>query len=163
GRDRQDLRIGNGDLGVGGRELEVLLVVLRAVMATREHENQRVVALQLAQATTGLGVVRQLIVGEGPAWRDISAHRVLLFRYLVGSSVAVGWRLSCLIAPVRRPSRCPGSWSPGRPGYPEINGMRRRRELLATPLHQRRHPSRPRGCASHCTELPHLGWRGSRN
>jgi len=40
---------------------------------------------------------------------------VLLFCHLVGNSVAVGSRTSCSIAPVRRPGRCPGLWSRGRP------------------------------------------------
>ena len=49
GRDRGDLRVGDGDLRIERGELEVLLVLLRAVVAARERQDQRVVALQLAE------------------------------------------------------------------------------------------------------------------
>ena len=41
GRDRGDLRVGHGDLRIERGELEVLLVLLRAVVAAREREDQR--------------------------------------------------------------------------------------------------------------------------
>ena len=49
GRDRGDLRVGDRDLRIERGELKVLLVLLRAVVAAREREDQRVVALQLAE------------------------------------------------------------------------------------------------------------------
>ena len=49
GRDRGDLGVGHGDLRIVRGELEVLLVLLRAVVAAREREDQRVVALDLAE------------------------------------------------------------------------------------------------------------------
>ena len=49
GRDRDDLRVGHGDLRLERRQLEVLLVLLRAVVAAREREDQRIVALELAE------------------------------------------------------------------------------------------------------------------
>ena len=49
GRDRGHLGVRHGDLRIERRELEVLLVLLRAVVAAREREDQRVVALQLAE------------------------------------------------------------------------------------------------------------------
>ena len=58
GRDRDDLRVGDGDLRTGRRQLEMLLVLLRAVVAAREGEDHRVAALELAEAADGLGVVR---------------------------------------------------------------------------------------------------------
>ena len=48
-RDRGDLRVGDRDLRVERGELQVLLVLLRAVVAAREREDQRVLALQLAE------------------------------------------------------------------------------------------------------------------
>ena len=44
-----DRSIGNGDLRIERGELEVLLVLLRAVVAAREREDQGIVALQLAE------------------------------------------------------------------------------------------------------------------
>jgi hypothetical protein len=49
GRDRDRLGVGHGDLRIERGELEVLLVLLRAVVAAREHEDQGIVALQLAE------------------------------------------------------------------------------------------------------------------
>ena len=49
GRDRGDLGVGDGDLRIERGELEVLLVLLRAVVAAREREDHRIVALQLAE------------------------------------------------------------------------------------------------------------------
>jgi hypothetical protein len=54
GRDRGDLRVGHRDLRVERGELQVLLVLLRAVVAAREREDQRVVALQLAELARGV-------------------------------------------------------------------------------------------------------------
>jgi hypothetical protein len=52
----------------------VLLMVARAVAAPGEHEDHRVDRLQLAQLAPRLGVIGQLVVREGAARRDISAH-----------------------------------------------------------------------------------------
>jgi hypothetical protein len=59
GRDRRDLGVRHRDLGVERGELEVLLVLLRAVVAAREGEDHRIVALQLAQLAR-----RVLVVGS---------------------------------------------------------------------------------------------------
>ena len=56
-------------------------MVLRAEVTAREHEDHRVVPLQLAELAPRLGVVGQLVVGKRPAGCDVSAHRVLLFRF----------------------------------------------------------------------------------
>ena len=76
GRDRGDLRVAHGDLRIEGRELEVLLVLLRAVVAAREREDQRVVALDLAEPPRDAVLVGQLVVGEGGAGNDVGAHRL---------------------------------------------------------------------------------------
>jgi hypothetical protein len=83
GGDGDDLGVGDGDLRVVGGQLEVLLVVLRAVAAAREYEDHRVGPLQLAQPPPGLGVVGQLVVGEDPAGCDVGTHGVLLMVGLV--------------------------------------------------------------------------------
>ena len=74
GRDRHDLRVGDRDLGLEGREFEVLLVLLRAVVATRQGEDHRVVPLQLAQGADGLGVIGERVVGEHASGHDVGAH-----------------------------------------------------------------------------------------
>ena len=42
GRDRDDLGVGDGDLRIVRSELQVLLVLLRTVVAPRQREDQRV-------------------------------------------------------------------------------------------------------------------------
>ena len=74
GRDRDDLGVGDRDLGVEGGELEVLLVLLRAVVAASEREDQRILALQLAELAGDVGVVGQLVVRERAAGCDVGAH-----------------------------------------------------------------------------------------
>ena len=72
------LRVGHRDLGVVGGELEVLLVLLGAVVAAREREDQGVVALDLAELSRNVLVIGQLVVGEGAAGDDVAAHDLLL-------------------------------------------------------------------------------------
>ena len=74
GRDRGDLRVGDGDLRIERGELEMLLVLLRAVVAAREREDQGIVALQLAELSGDVLVVGQLVVGERGAGLDVRAH-----------------------------------------------------------------------------------------
>ncbi len=78
--------------------------VLRAEVAAREHDDHRIVPLQLAQSAPRLHVVSQLVVGENPATGDVSAHGVLLFR-------SWGW-----LRPYRRQGRT--SDAPSRPWDP---------------------------------------------
>ena len=80
GRDRDDLRVGHGDLRLERRQLEVLLVLLRAVVAAREREDHRIGALQLAELARGVGVIGQLVVGERAAGCDVGAHGTSPFR-----------------------------------------------------------------------------------
>ena len=75
GRDRGDLGVGHGDLRVERGELQMLLVLLRAVVAAREREDQRVVALQLAELARRVRVVGQLVVGKRAAGHDVGTHR----------------------------------------------------------------------------------------
>src|SRR5437667_2991355 len=74
GRDRRDLRVGHRDLRVERGELQVLLVFLGAVMTSSEGEDHRVLALQLAQLSHGVRVVRQLVVGKHCAGNDVWSH-----------------------------------------------------------------------------------------
>jgi hypothetical protein len=58
GRDRRDLCVRHGDLRLERGQLQVLLVLLRAVVAAGEGEDQRIPALDLAETAHGAGVVR---------------------------------------------------------------------------------------------------------
>ena len=57
GGDRDDLGVGDRDLRLERGQVEVLLVLLRAVVPARECEDHRVAALQLAEGADGVGVV----------------------------------------------------------------------------------------------------------
>ena len=52
----------------------MLLVLLRAVVAAREREDQGIVALQLAELSRSAGVIGQFVVRERPAGCDVGAH-----------------------------------------------------------------------------------------
>ena len=69
-----DLRVPDGDLRIVRGQLEVLLVLLRAVMAPRQREDQRVVALELAQPAHRVGVIRQGEIRETTAGSDVGSH-----------------------------------------------------------------------------------------
>jgi hypothetical protein len=71
GRDRDDPGVGHGDLRIGGRELEVLLVLLRAEVTARERQDQGIVALQIAEAPRHALLVGQLVVRERAAGHDV--------------------------------------------------------------------------------------------
>ena len=58
------------------RQLEVLLVLLRAVVAACQRQDERVVALDLPDAADGAGVVGQRVVGEDAAGADVGTHGV---------------------------------------------------------------------------------------
>jgi hypothetical protein len=49
GGDRSDLGVRDGDLRVERGKFQMLLVLLRAIVAAREREDERVIALQIAQ------------------------------------------------------------------------------------------------------------------
>ena len=74
GGDRGDLCVSHRDLRVVLGQLQVLPVLFRAVVATRQREDQRVPALELAQRADGAGVVGQRIIGEGAAGDDVGTH-----------------------------------------------------------------------------------------
>ena len=57
GGDRDDLGIGHGDLRIEGSQLEVLVVLLGAVVPAGQREDQRIVALQLAEPAGHVGVI----------------------------------------------------------------------------------------------------------
>src|SRR5262249_3692868 len=74
GGDPGHLCVCHGDLWVVCGELAVLLVLLRTVVATREREDHRVLALDLAQLTRRVGVIGQLVVGKLASRLDVRAH-----------------------------------------------------------------------------------------
>ena len=65
----------------------MLLVLLRAVVAACEREDQRVVALQLAEPSLLLGVIGQLVVRKYAARHDVGTHGVDSFRGVSLTSV----------------------------------------------------------------------------
>jgi hypothetical protein len=76
----------------------MLLVLLRAVMAAREREDQRVIALQLAESAQCARVVGQLVVGKGASGHDVRAHDFT-------PSMAIAWVSLTAAEPECRPSR----------------------------------------------------------
>ena len=74
GGDGGHLGVGHRDLRLERRQLEVLLVLLRAVVAAGEREDQRIAALEFTQRADGVGVVGQRVVGEGAAGDDVGTH-----------------------------------------------------------------------------------------
>ncbi len=52
----------------------MLLVLLRTVIAGRERENQRVIALSCAELPQCARVIRQLIVGKCAPRNDVRTH-----------------------------------------------------------------------------------------
>ena len=59
GGDSGDLGVGHCDLRVVGRQLEVLLVLFRAVVAAREREDQRIAALESVRAGSNAACYRR--------------------------------------------------------------------------------------------------------
>jgi hypothetical protein len=74
GRDRGDICVRHRDLGIVRRQLEVLLVLLRAVVTAREREDQGILALDLAELSRNVLVIGQFVVGDGGAGGDVAAH-----------------------------------------------------------------------------------------
>ena len=74
GGDGGDLGVGHPELRVVSRELEVLLVLFRAVVAARQGENQRIAALKLAELAHRPGVVRESVIREVAAGSDVRTH-----------------------------------------------------------------------------------------
>jgi hypothetical protein len=74
GGDRGDLGVRHRDLRVERSELQMLLVLLRAIVAACEREDQRVVALEFTELALFVRVIGQLVVGENASGHDVRAH-----------------------------------------------------------------------------------------
>src|ERR1700687_2734058 len=74
GGDRGDLSVRHRDLRVERGEFQMLLMFLRAIVAAREGEDQRIIALEFAEFTQCARVIGQFVVGEDTSGRDIRAH-----------------------------------------------------------------------------------------
>src|SRR5271170_2811955 len=74
GGDRGHLGISHRNLRVVGRQLQVLLVLSRAVVAMCQGEDQRVAALKLAERAHRAGVVRKSVIREDAARCDVRSH-----------------------------------------------------------------------------------------
>jgi hypothetical protein len=66
----------------------MLLVLLRAVVAACEREDQRIAALDLAERADRAGVIGQRIVGEDAAGDDVGTHEVTASHYGWGTRQA---------------------------------------------------------------------------
>jgi hypothetical protein len=75
GGDRDDLRVRHRELLLERGQIEVLLMLLRAVMAAHEGKDHRITALQFAQRDLGAGVIGQHVIGEDTAGDYVGAHR----------------------------------------------------------------------------------------
>ena len=137
GRDRGDLGVGHGDLRIERGELQVLLVLLRAVVAAREREDQRIVALQLAEprGTPCDRAARSRERRRRGRCRRACSSLLRSCRGAVGC--AQGSRaVSLTVAPGGLPGRCPGRRAHGsdRPphGEPETGAARLRSCAIAS-------------------------------
>src|ERR1700689_3864560 len=74
GGDRGDLRVRHRNPRVERGELQMLLVLLWAIVAARQREDQWIVALQLAELARGARVIGQFVVGENASGNDIRTH-----------------------------------------------------------------------------------------
>jgi hypothetical protein len=72
--DSNDPGVSDRDLRIKRREFQVLLVFLGAVVTSRQRENQRILALQLAQLARCTQVIGKLEVGKDCPRYHIGAH-----------------------------------------------------------------------------------------
>src|SRR5690348_1282003 len=80
GGDRCDLGVGYRDLRIERGKFQMLLVLFRAIVAAREREDQRVLALYLAELTLRARVIGQFVVGENGSGHNLRTHSwTLLF------------------------------------------------------------------------------------
>ena len=110
GGDGDDLGVADGHLRIVRRQLEVLLVLLRAVVAPGQGEDQGVVALELTELALRVGVIGQGVVGEGATGPDVGSHG---YRLSAGSERALSTPEKGPIPPVER---APSPW----PDYPPL-------------------------------------------
>ena len=74
GGDRDDLRVGDGDLGIQGSQRTVLLMIFRSVVSARKDKDHRVIALQFRQFSPLPCVIGQFVIRERGAGNDVCAH-----------------------------------------------------------------------------------------
>jgi hypothetical protein len=74
GGDGGRLGVGHRDLRVGGRQLEVLLVLFGAVVAPRQGEDERIAAPELAERTHRAEVIGEGVIREDTARSDVRTH-----------------------------------------------------------------------------------------
>jgi hypothetical protein len=56
------------------RQLEVLLVLLRSKVTARQHQDQRITALELTELANYVCVVREGVIGKDSTCRNVRAH-----------------------------------------------------------------------------------------
>jgi hypothetical protein len=74
GRDGDDPGVRDVDLRMKRCQLQMLLMLLRTLVPTGERQDERVVALELAQPPVRAGVVEQLVIGEDSTGDDVGTH-----------------------------------------------------------------------------------------
>src|SRR5690348_4063351 len=84
------LRVSHRDPRLERRQLEVLLVFLRAVVAAGKREDHRVVALKFAEGADRAGVIGKRVVREEPPGHDVGTHG-LLRTTLASSRPSLRW------------------------------------------------------------------------
>jgi hypothetical protein len=74
GGDGGHLGVSHGDLRIKGGEIQMLLVFLRAVMAARKIQDQRIIALEFAEPARRVRVIGQLVVGKNASRCEVMTH-----------------------------------------------------------------------------------------
>src|ERR1700689_1178542 len=72
--NRDDLRVRDSNLRVERGEFQMLPMLLGAIVAARQSEDERVIALQRAEIAQGARVIGQFVVRENASGHDIRTH-----------------------------------------------------------------------------------------
>src|SRR5271170_3925141 len=74
GGDGGNLGVCHSNLRIERGKLQMLLVFFRAVVAARERQYQRIIALEFAEPARCAGMIGQLIVGKNFSGYEVMAH-----------------------------------------------------------------------------------------
>src|ERR1700757_1327196 len=114
GGDRGDLSVRHGNLRIEGSEFQMLLVLLRAIVPARKREDQRIIALQLAQLAQRFSVIGQFVVGENASGGNVRAHVRAPAMESVILTAPLFWHFHAVLLPWQVPGvpvwAVPASW-----------------------------------------------------
>src|SRR5689334_1446863 len=85
-RDRYDLRIPNSDLRIESCKIQMLLVLLRTVVATRQCEDHWIAVLQLTELARRVRMVGKLVVRKYASRYDVRAHAINSFDSILAAN-----------------------------------------------------------------------------